>query len=177
MTTALDHIAALRAELDLLESVLAPAVTVPPTGDVPDWLARARTFIGTREIPGDDHNPLILEWLGTTSLGRWGASRDETAWCSAFVNAMMLAEGIEGSGSAMARSWLGWGVELEDPRPGCVVVLRRGAPPAGHVGILERADGESVHLLGGNQGNEVSVRAYPRSRVIGYRWPDPGQLV
>lgn len=31
-------------------------------------------------------------------------------------------------------------------------------------------------VLGGNQGDAVNVRSFPRERVIGYRWP-PGQAL
>ena len=70
-----------------------------------------------------------------------------------------------------ARSWLGWGVELDEPRPGCVVVLKRGNPPSGHVALYESGDGETLQLLGGNQRNQVCVRPYPARRVLSYRWP------
>ncbi len=38
----------------------------------PPWLAHARTLIGTREIPGSKHSPVIMGWirkLGAKVLG------------------------------------------------------------------------------------------------------------
>jgi hypothetical protein len=53
-----------------------------------------------------------------------------------------------------------------------VAVLQRGADSSqGHVAFWIGAKGDRVLLLGGNQGNAVSVAAYPVFRVLGYRWP------
>lgn len=169
-----DAITALQAAIiELDEDENTQEIVVPPADAAPPrWLTIARAEMGQREVRGEGaHNPRILEYLATTSLGRWGRSRDETAWCSAFANWCMQRAGLEGTGSAMARSWLGWGIDLQEPRAGCIVVLARGAPPAGHVGFYLQRDGEMVRVLGGNQANAVSVQPYPRARVLGYRWP------
>lgn len=133
-------------------------------------LARAAQELGTKEKPGKASNLKIDGYLATT---RGAASGDETPWCSAFVNAIVEACGLQGTKSRAARSWLSWGLEC-DPVPGCVVVLWRGASNSwqGHVGFLDHVDeqGNPV-LLGGNQGNAVSRRVYPRARVLGYRMP------
>jgi hypothetical protein len=34
-----------------------------------------------------------------------------------------------------------------------------------------RLDDEHIHLLGGNQLDQVREHLYPRSTVLGYRWP------
>jgi hypothetical protein len=39
------------------------------------------------------------------------------------------------------------------------------------VGFWLREDADHVHLLGGNQLDEVREHFYPRSCVLGYRWP------
>lgn len=167
---AIDSLRISRQCIDDAIALLKPAI-VPGDLDVAPWLTLARGEIGTREIAGDEDNPRIIEYLRTTTLGRWAASRDETAWCSAFINWDMESVGIEGTGSAMARSWLGWGIELSVPREGCVVIFSRGAAPAGHVGLyIERANGQ-VMSLGGNQRNKVGINGYDPDRVLGYRWP------
>ncbi|CAN5284894.1 hypothetical protein BH24ACT7_BH24ACT7_15630 [soil metagenome] len=52
------------------------------------WLAIARREMDTEvdEIPGSDHNQRILEYHATTTLPSGDAGRDETPWCSSFVN-------------------------------------------------------------------------------------------
>jgi len=81
--------------------------------------------------------------------------------------------GITGTGSALARSWLDWGVALQNPVYGCIVVLTRDVPESwkGHVGFYIRHDAEQVYLYGGNQQDEVREWQYPIASILGYRWP------
>ena len=80
--------------------------------------------------------------------------------------------GVASTRSLMARSYLDWGQALEDPHTGAVAVLSRGSDPSlGHVGFLVGLTASDVVLLGGNQGDAVSVRAFPRARLVGLRWP------
>ncbi len=134
----------------------------------PAWITEARRYIGQREIPGVTHNPLILQmWK---AIKRSGIKDDETPWCAAFVGFCLENVGIVSSRFESAKSYLTWGQQLPGPAPGCIVVLTRDG--GGHVGFLEglTIDGRLL-VLGGNQGNEVNVRAFPESRVSGYRWP------
>jgi uncharacterized protein (TIGR02594 family) len=123
-----------------------------------------------REIPGAQHNPRILEYLATTSVGPSGG--DETSWCSAYVNWSLRMARVVGTNSAAARSWLQWGRKAE-PQVGAVCVLWRGSPTdwRGHVGFVLGWNGGAVHLLGGNQGDRVSVQSFPTARVLEYRMP------
>ena len=84
----------------------------------------------------------------------------------------MKQAGIKGTGLANARSWLTWGAKLEKPAEGCVVVLKRGLPPSGHVTLFAADNGDgTVKCLGGNQGDQVKYSNYPIADVLGYRWP------
>lgn len=135
----------------------------------PNWLAIAEKEIGTHEIAGEQDNPRIVEYASCTSLH---ACDDETPWCSAFVNWVMKQAGYKGTNLANARSWLDWGAPLAKPVPGCVVILRRGAPPSGHVGLyVSDVASDFIKVLGGNQGDQVKYSNVPKEDVIGYRWP------
>jgi uncharacterized protein (TIGR02594 family) len=148
--------------------VIAPIPAPTPPPEVP-WLQHARQEIGIKEIPGPQDNPRIQEYQATTSLG---SQHDEVAWCSSFVNWCMKQSGTPGTGLANARSWLKWGKKLSEPKPGCVVVFKRGNNPAqGHVAFFLRHRGAVVDVLGGNQSNQVMVAQYPAARIIEYRWP------
>jgi len=48
------------------------------------------------------------------------------------------------------------------------LVRGAGAPKRG---FFLRADAQHVHLLGGNQLEQVREHFYPLSSVLGYRWP------
>jgi len=79
------------------------------------------------------------------------------------------------SRAAAARSWLSWGRKLEKPTIGCVVVFWRGKRDGwqGHVGFYAgRARNGDILVLGGNQGDSVSIRPYSADRLLGYRWPE-----
>jgi uncharacterized protein (TIGR02594 family) len=141
--------------------------------ETPPWLAKALSEIGVKEAPGAADNPDVVKYYAAV---KGGYSHDSVPWCSAFANWCTREAGIEGTHSAAARSWLEWGVELERPRVGCIVVLdsvTRG-PKAGHVGFLmSQPDLRHVVLIGGNQGDRVCAQPFSVGRVLpgGYRWP------
>lgn len=143
---------------------------VPKNKLLPVWytIAREEMEKGVKEIAGDDDNQRIVEYHSATSLK---ASDDETAWCSAFVNWCMMKANIERTDKPNARSWLDWGIELDRPVEGCVVIFKRGSQAwQGHVGFFVGFKGDQVLCLGGNQGNEVNISSYSKTRVLGYRW-------
>lgn len=123
---------------------------------------------GITEYSGaDSHNPRILEYHQTTTLG---ASDDETAWCSSFVNWCVEQSGLEGTRSAAARSWLKWGKPLKEPVEGCILILKRGTQPwQGHVGFYAGEKHGAILVLGGNQRNSVNISSYSSERLLGYR--------
>lgn len=142
----------------------------------PPWMQRARSFLGTREIVGPKHSPIIMGWirkLGAKALGINVVS-DETAWCSTFA-AVCVKEALPSEPlppiAVRASSWGKWGRELLSPRPGAVLVFTR--PGGGHVGFYagESPDGRDYVVLGGNQGNKVSLMRLAKSRCTGIRWP------
>ena len=130
----------------------------------PPWMSFARGELGQSEIVGDDHNPRIVAYHAVTAAG---AAPDEVPWCASFVCWALEQAGIPHPRSKRARSFLDWGTEITPPRPGCVVVLKRGEAPKGHVGFWVRRD----RILGGNQGNTVSIKPYRPGDVLGYFWP------
>jgi uncharacterized protein (TIGR02594 family) len=126
--------------------------------------------IGVREVLGGFSNPRIIEYLQTVHA--YGG--DETPWCSAFVNWVMQKASYPATWKAYARSWLAYGERLDQPRYGAIVILWRDSPESwmGHVGFfVDRSGDRAIKILGGNQNNAVNVAAYPRYRVLGYRWP------
>ncbi len=147
---------------------MAQIGSIPPF----DPYGLARTFLGTRDIPGSRHNPWIVAWH--RRIQSW-ISNDETAWCSAFCNAMAEDCGYERSGDLAARSWLrvGQEVTLSEARPGDIVVLWRVKRSGwqGHVAFFEHYNTtrQIIYMLGGNQSDEVNVAGYTRDRLLGIR--------
>jgi uncharacterized protein (TIGR02594 family) len=136
-------------------------------------LALREEQTGVQELPGRRENPRILDYFKTTT---YKATSDETPWCSAFANWCIQTAKLEGTRSAAAVSWLQWGQKLDAPRRGCIVVLWREKAGVdsdkGHVGFYFGEKGDSIQLLGGNQGNRVSIKSFPKRLVRGYRWPE-----
>lgn len=134
----------------------------------PAWLKAARADIGLRELPGAPTEPRIAAWL--KRLGAWW-SDDATPWCGVAVAAWMQQAGVAlPKHWYRARGWLEWGIELNAPTVGCVVVFERAG--GGHVGlIVGRTAQHYLLVLGGNQGDAVNVREFNPLRAIGYRWP------
>lgn len=100
-----------------------------------------------------------------------GVDVKTTPWCAAFVNAILKANGIKGTGSNLARSFLKWGQPVKDtPQPGDIIVFPRGNSNwQGHVGFVFNVTGGLVRVLGGNQGDKVCIEAYNLNRAIGIR--------
>lgn len=136
----------------------------------PPWLAHAWPETGTREVAGPRSNPRIARLFA--DAGFPSVSSDETAWCAAFVGACLARGGAAASGSLLARSYLDWGEPIDAFRLGAVAVFPRGGDPAtGHVGFAVGESDTAIYLLGGNQGDQVSVEAFPKARLLGLRWP------
>lgn len=131
----------------------------------------ASAHLGLEEWPGSRHNPRILEMFAAS--GNAGISTDEVPWCAAYVGAVLAEVGLLGTGKLNARSYLNWGdpVELSDAQQGDIVVFWRGSRDGwqGHVGFYGGVLGDDVLVLGGNQGNAVSVAPYPKARLLGVR--------
>jgi len=132
----------------------------------------AHQHLGLKEWPGAKHNPEIVDMFA--EVGHDWVQDDETPWCAAFVGAVLGQAGLRGTGKLSARSYQHWGEEvaLEDAEPGDIVVFWRGSPDSwqGHVGFfVELNSTDRIIVLGGNQGNAVSKRAYPAGRLLSVR--------
>ena len=138
-----------------------------PDTRTPPWLTVARTYLGTREVPGPDTNATIKRWL--RQLGAWWTD-DATPWCGALPAIVMKESGLAYPKQwYRARAWADWGMPCE-PTNGAVAVFERGA--AGHVGFIVGQDHMSrLLVLGGNQGDAVTIAPFSRLRLIACRWP------
>lgn len=134
----------------------------------PHWLREAREHVGLRELPGAPTEPTISRWLA--ELGAWWRD-DSTPWCGVAVGAWMKSCGVAlPKHWYRARGWLDWGVPLAAPVVGAVVVFERAG--GGHVGLVVGKDERGrLLVLGGNQGDSVSIAPFDMTRVLGYRWP------
>jgi uncharacterized protein (TIGR02594 family) len=106
---------------------------------------------------------------------------DDVPWCSAFVNYIAWLLRLPRSKMLNARSWLtvGTPIQLDAAAPGFdVAILKRGGPDQpgpdviaapGHVGFYAGAEGPDLLVLGGNQGDSVSVARFRKESLLGLR--------
>ena len=137
----------------------------------------AERFVGIREISGANHHPLVQWWHSLCGFSL--DAPDEVPWCSSFVNGIAWELRLPRSKSAAARSWLAVGepVPLASAARGDVVIIKRGTDHGpevtsgapGHVGFFAGVEGEDLLILGGNQGNSVSIARFPVSALLGVR--------
>lgn len=67
---------------------------------------------GIRRFAVGETNPRIVEYNDQTNLVGYD---DKVSWCSSFINWCLACVGVRGTRSALARSWLDWGIALEKP--------------------------------------------------------------
>jgi uncharacterized protein (TIGR02594 family) len=150
-------------------------VLILPPNTVPPWTLIALGFHGVKEVPGPASSPQVAKFHKSTAAGvPKGVDSDAVHWCSSFQCHCAEQSGIRSPRSKSAIAWEQWGVLLVEPRLGCFAVYSRrdpANPNARHVGQWLMRIGEMDIVLGGNQGNEVSIEPIPWSRLVGYRWP------
>jgi uncharacterized protein (TIGR02594 family) len=157
----------------------AEPAQMPDVPDSPEWLRIAKGEMWQREVPGAPANPRIVEYHSATSLSGPMAQSDETAWCASFMNWVFRQMGVRGTNSARAISWVDWGVETA-ARAGAITVIYSAAAAnssttvsGNHCAFLVSETDTHFILLGGNQGNAVRVKDFPKSKweLKAYRWP------
>jgi hypothetical protein len=130
----------------------------------PRILVQAVKQLGVKEIVGKEHNPIIMNWAKELNLDKIYKS-DEIAWCGLFVAYCCKMAGLEVVDKPLwALSWSNWGNEVKEAMLGDVLTFKREG--GGHVGIYVGEDDTHFHVLGGNQGNAVSVSRIAKTRLF-----------
>jgi uncharacterized protein (TIGR02594 family) len=142
-----------------------------------------REISGTREYSGGADNPVILGWarfIGEKypEMRSYCAqyNHDAIAWCGLTVAYCMAKNGIrpvfgtsENERFLWADAWRTFGVRLDKPRLGCVMVFARNG--GGHVALYEGEEGNDYLIRGGNQSNAVNLMRMPKSKFSASIWP------
>jgi len=137
--------------------------------DAPRHLLKALELYGTQEIVGRKHNPVILGWAKEVGLGSVYTA-DEIPWCGLFMAVVMKrAERPVVENPLGALNWNNFGSRSLTPMFGDVLTFTRKG--GGHVGIYIAEDSSTYHVLGGNQGNKVSIVRIAKSRLSQARRP------
>lgn len=167
------------AALDIATAAPKAAISiVHPASAIarPLWLAFGLTLINVKEKPGSGDNLDILEWAkeeGGVIAKEY--LHDSIPWCALFINHILTKVALRGTETLWALDFASgdkWpSVALAGPTVGAICAMER--PGGGHVVTIAGRDQDGNYMcLGGNQGDEVSVRPFPRSRLNrGFRYP------
>ena len=137
--------------------------------DLPKYIKIAMKEVGTKETPGSGDNPRIVEYHKTTS-GKY--SDDEVPWCGSFVNWVLKKAGYDITTPVpeRAKSWLLFGEKITEPVIGSIAIKSRQG--GGHVCfVIGKDEKGNLLCLGGNQSDEVNIKAYPPYVFEGFRLP------
>jgi uncharacterized protein (TIGR02594 family) len=138
--------------------------------DGPRHLLKAIELYGITETVGPKHNPVILGWAKEVGLDSV-YKNDEIPWCGLYIAVVMLRAGRPVVKDPLwALNWNKFGVKVDKPMLGDVLTFTRAS--GGHVGIYVGEDSTAYHVLGGNQGNQVSVTRIAKSRLSQARRPE-----
>ena len=132
---------------------------------IPRTIAEGLKHLGTREVVGKGSNKTIMDWrdeLNLAGVKIAGYSDDDIPWCGLFV-AQVVKEPL------WARNWAKYGVAVKQAHLGDVLVFARNG--GGHVGFYMAEDATAYHVLGGNQGNAVTITRIAKNRCIAKRRP------
>lgn len=134
------------------------------------WLDVAESYIGLEEVEGGRSNPEILVWA--KELNQKYYTTDSIPWCGLFAGVCLTRGGVDVKKQVpnmlWARDYMKLGVD-SDPCFGAVMVFTRDG--GGHVAFYISEDDDYYHVLGGNQGDKVSVIRHRKSALLGARWP------
>lgn len=132
----------------------------------PRMLIEALKLYGIKEHEGEANNPVIMEWAN--DLGLMAYNQDSVPWCGLFMAYVAKKAGKKPPVAPLwARNWMRFGDACK-PELGCVLVFSRGS--GGHVGIYVGEDKHSFyHVLGGNQGDSVSITRIAKERLLSSR--------
>lgn len=142
----------------------------------PRHLLKAVELYGTEEVVGPIHNPVIMGWAKETALEKVYTS-DEIPWCGLYAAIVMKRSDIPGSPRPIpnnplrALSWNNFGVQVNSDNAMLGDVLTFTRNGGGHVGFYVGEDDTAFHVLGGNQGNKVSIVRINKSRLSQVRRP------
>jgi uncharacterized protein (TIGR02594 family) len=140
----------------------------------PNMLLQLLALYGTIEGPGAQDNPVIMAWAD--ECGIRGYVHDFIAWCGLTQAVVAKRAGWEYApqGNALwALNWQFWGQDVHKcphvarPALGDILVFTRKG--GGHVAQYVGEDDRNYHILGGNQGDAVSVSTHPKSSLVAAR--------
>lgn len=141
---------------------------------LPRHLVVALGLLGTLEVAGSGDSPTIMGWrdaCNAAGVKIVGYSADSVPWCGLYMAfVMVVADRPVPEGPLWALNWGKFGEPGGQPELGDVLTFQR--PGGGHVALYIGEDTQGhYHVLGGNQGDKVSIMRIEKSRMKACRQP------
>lgn len=106
-------------------------------------------------------HPLVAE--ARRYLGRGNFTGFNEAWCADAISKWLSSVGLRPLANHMVSSALSYGPNVNNPKPGDLVVLRA------HVGIVENINPDgSIGMISGNWGHRVARGIVYRNQVVAF---------
>lgn len=143
--------------------------------EAPSLIKQAAKLLGVEEKRGSENNPAIIQWAHEVegALNKsLGYNADSIPWCGLFAAVVAVRADWVGQiprEPLWARAWLEFGQDAPIPAFGDVLVFGRDG--GGHVGFYVGEGTGVFHVLGGNQGDRVSIVRIAKRRFLGARRP------
>lgn len=136
----------------------------------PRHLLKALELFGVTETVGSVHNPIIMGWAKELGLEKVYTA-DEIPWCGLFAAIVIHRAGRPVVKDPLwALNWNKFGVQVSKPMLGDILTFSRNG--GGHVGFYVFETPTHYGVLGGNQGNQVSIVQIAKSRLSMARRPE-----
>jgi len=144
-------------------------------GTLPRCIQEGLALHGTAEVVGKGSNATIIGWrdeLNQAGVKISGYSDDDIPWCGLFAAIVVLrarAADEVVKEPLWALNWANFGAAEPQACLGDVLAFQRSG--GGHVGFYIAEDKTCYHVLGGNQGNRVSITRVEKARCKAVRRP------
>ena len=112
---------------------------------------------------------LLAEAQRSVGKGARDLGVRRTLWCADAINKWLGRVGINGTGSALARSFARWG-EASAPQPGAIGVKHRGRR-GGHVVVVKAVKGNTLIAISPNSRGKVREMKYSVRQFYAFRRP------
>ena len=151
-----------------MKAVLNTLKTITP----PRMVREAMALLGTLETQGTKSNPIIVNWAKETNTKEddW-YNTDSIPWCGLFMAVVAQRADWEVVKEPLrAKAWEKFGKQVNEAVLGDILVFSRSG--GGHVGLYVGESDKTYFVLGGNQGDKVSIVEIAKSRIYSINRPN-----
>lgn len=140
----------------------------------PSWLQIAIAEYARQNKQGA-YNNRIMQYIASVKSNTSNTlPNSNIAWSSHFVNWVMYNTKIMGTQNELPTSWLNWGKAEIKPKHGAITVFQLESSYSKYtmVGFFLLETKHYDIVLTGDVLSTVSVIAFEKSNLLGYRWPN-----